>query len=103
MRDLLTDPNDAAIAHTIVALAQSLGLSVIAEGVETAAQQDCLAVQGCLAYQGYLFSRPLPITDFERLLEQDNATKPAVLALETSPAKPPLLGCADPAFQHLFL
>jgi diguanylate cyclase (GGDEF)-like protein/PAS domain S-box-containing protein len=103
VRDLLTDPNDAAIAHTIVALAQSLGLSVIAEGVETAAQQDCLAVQGCLAYQGYLFSRPLPIIDFERLLEQDNATKPAVLALETPPAKPPLLGCADPAFQHVFL
>jgi diguanylate cyclase (GGDEF)-like protein/PAS domain S-box-containing protein len=72
VRDLLTDPNDAAIAHTIVALAQSLGLSVIAEGVETAAQKDCLAVQGCLAYQGYLFSRPLPIADFERLLERDN-------------------------------
>jgi EAL domain-containing protein (putative c-di-GMP-specific phosphodiesterase class I) len=70
VRDLLTDPNDVAIAHTIVALAQSLGLSVIAEGVETEAQQDCLAVQGCLAYQGYLFSRPLPVSDFERLLQK---------------------------------
>jgi diguanylate cyclase (GGDEF)-like protein/PAS domain S-box-containing protein len=68
VRDLLTDPNDAAIAHTIVALAQSLNLSVIAEGVENVAQRDCLARQGCHAYQGYLFGRPLPLADFERLL-----------------------------------
>ena len=68
VRDLLTDPNDAAIAHTIVALAQSLGLSVIAEGVESEAQRACLARQGCHAYQGYLFGRPLPLADFERLL-----------------------------------
>ena len=70
VRDLLTDPNDAAIARTIVALAQSLGLSVIAEGVETQAQRDCLAVQGCLTYQGYLFGRPQPVADFEQLLRQ---------------------------------
>ncbi len=70
VRDLLTDPNDAAIARTIVALAQSLGLSVIAEGVETRAQRDCLAAQGCHAYQGYLFGRPLPLADFELLLSQ---------------------------------
>jgi len=60
VRDLLTDPNDAAIAKTIVALAESLGLAVIAEGVETAAQRDCLAGLGCHAYQGYLFGRPGP-------------------------------------------
>ena len=69
VRDLLTDPNDAVIAHTIVALGQSLGLSVIAEGVETQAQQDCLATQGCSAYQGYLFGRPLPLEAFEALLK----------------------------------
>jgi diguanylate cyclase (GGDEF)-like protein/PAS domain S-box-containing protein len=68
VRDLLSDPNDAAIARTIVALAQSLGISVIAEGVETEAQRDCLAAEGCHAYQGYLFGRPLPVADFERLL-----------------------------------
>jgi EAL domain-containing protein (putative c-di-GMP-specific phosphodiesterase class I) len=65
VRDVLTDPNDAAIAKTIVTLAQSLGLRVIAEGVETAAQRDFLASSGCNAYQGYFFSRPLPIDGFE--------------------------------------
>jgi diguanylate cyclase (GGDEF)-like protein/PAS domain S-box-containing protein len=66
VRDVLTDPNDAAIAKTIVALAQSLGLGVIAEGVEVEAQRDFLASFGCHAYQGYWFSRPLPVNDFER-------------------------------------
>jgi EAL domain-containing protein (putative c-di-GMP-specific phosphodiesterase class I) len=66
--DVLTDPNDAAIADTIVALAQSLGLSVIAEGVETEVQRDFLAKIGCYAYQGYLFSRPLPLAEFEQFL-----------------------------------
>jgi EAL domain-containing protein (putative c-di-GMP-specific phosphodiesterase class I) len=70
VRDLLTNINDAAIARTIVALAQSLGLSVIAEGVETQSQRDCLAMEGCHAYQGYLFGRPLPLADFELLLRR---------------------------------
>ena len=65
VRDVLIDPNDATIAKTIVALAQSLGLGVIAEGVETEAQRDFLASSGCHAYQGYLFSRPLSLEDFE--------------------------------------
>jgi diguanylate cyclase (GGDEF)-like protein/PAS domain S-box-containing protein len=63
--DILTDPGDAAIAKTVVALADSLGLSVIAEGVETEAQQEFLAALGCNNYQGYLFCRPLPIQEFE--------------------------------------
>ena len=69
VRDLLTDPNDEAIARTIVALANSLGLEVIAEGVESVEQRDALAAQGCHTYQGYLFSRPLPLTDFEAFLK----------------------------------
>jgi diguanylate cyclase (GGDEF)-like protein/PAS domain S-box-containing protein len=64
VRDVLTDPNDAAIARTIVALAQSMGLSVIAECVETQAQREFLAANGCTAFQGYLFGRPMPIEDF---------------------------------------
>lgn len=63
--DVLVDPNDAAIAQTIVTLAKSLELSVIAEGVETHEQMAFLESIGCHIYQGYFFSKPLPIADFE--------------------------------------
>ncbi|MBV2234026.1 MAG: EAL domain-containing protein [Sterolibacterium sp.] len=65
VRDILDDTNDATIARTIVTLAQSLGLGVIAEGVENQAQLDFLAELHCHAYQGYYFGRPLPIDEFE--------------------------------------
>ncbi|WP_310386471.1 bifunctional diguanylate cyclase/phosphodiesterase, partial [Roseateles sp.] len=58
VRDILTDPNDAVIARTIVALAHNLDLRVIAEGVESAQQRDFLAAIGCDAFQGYFFGRP---------------------------------------------
>ncbi len=70
VREVLSDPNDAAIARTIVALAQSLGLEVIAEGVETELQRDFLANIGCHAYQGYFFSRPLPVEGFEEFAQR---------------------------------
>ena len=60
VRDVLTDPNDAAIATTILSLADSLGLNVVAEGVETAEQLLFLLGQGCASFQGYLFGRPVP-------------------------------------------
>jgi diguanylate cyclase (GGDEF)-like protein/PAS domain S-box-containing protein len=72
VNDVLTDGNDAAITSAIVALAHSLGLSVIAEGVETEAQRKMLADQGCHAYQGYLFGRPDVVSALERLLLQEN-------------------------------
>ncbi|PMS34536.1 PAS domain S-box-containing protein/diguanylate cyclase (GGDEF)-like protein [Trinickia symbiotica] len=65
VRDILIDPNDAVIARTIVALAQSLGLDVIAEGVENEAQRDFLERAGCHAWQGYFFCRPVPVAEFE--------------------------------------
>jgi diguanylate cyclase (GGDEF)-like protein len=71
IRDVLTDPNDAAITRAIVALGQNLGLKIIAEGVETAGQQEFLADHGCHAYQGYLYSRPLAIDAFERYLNKE--------------------------------
>ena len=71
VRDILHDANDAAIANMVIVLAHSLGLSVIAEGVETVAQRDLLAAQGCHNYQGYLFSRPVPAAEFERLVQPD--------------------------------
>ncbi|MBI1890869.1 MAG: EAL domain-containing protein [Burkholderiales bacterium] len=66
VRDVMTDPNDAVIARTIIALGQSLGLAVIAEGVENDEQWAFLKTHGCLAYQGYLFGRPMPIEEFTR-------------------------------------
>ena len=69
VRDLLTDPNDAAIVRTIVALGQSLGLVVIAEGVETEAQRDMLLASGCSRFQGYFFGYPLPADELRAGLE----------------------------------
>lgn len=67
VKDMTANANNAAIAKTIVGLAHSLGLSVIAEGVETAGQRDFLASLGCHTYQGYLFSRPVPVEAFTLL------------------------------------
>jgi diguanylate cyclase (GGDEF)-like protein/PAS domain S-box-containing protein len=68
VRDITTDPNDAAIIQTIINLASSLNYDVIAEGVETDEQRQFLFNNGCSQYQGFLFSRPVPITEFEELV-----------------------------------
>jgi diguanylate cyclase (GGDEF)-like protein/PAS domain S-box-containing protein len=70
VRDVLTDPNDAAIVRMVIVLGQTLGLSVIAEGVETRLEQEFLAEQGCSQYQGYLFGRPVPAAQFEEMVRQ---------------------------------
>ena len=69
IRHLPDNANDALVAQTIITLANSLGLNVIAEGVETEVQRQFLAKHGCPTYQGYLLSKPVPLADFEVLLD----------------------------------
>jgi diguanylate cyclase (GGDEF)-like protein/PAS domain S-box-containing protein len=69
VRDIATDHSDRAIVGTIIAMAQNLDISVIAEGVETVEQQQLLLGIGCTHYQGYLYSKPVPIAEFEALLK----------------------------------
>ena len=70
VRDIVSDSSDYAIVRTIIAMAKSLNLSTIAEGVETEAQRELLLSHDCTQFQGYLFSRPIPIDQFELLLKQ---------------------------------
>ena len=69
VRNLVNDKSDKAIVSTIIAMALSLDMEVIAEGVETEEQHDILTNRGCFNFQGYLFGEPLPIELFENLLK----------------------------------
>ena len=68
MSSLPGNHNDEIIAQTIISMGQSLGLRVVAEGVETEEQRLFLEAHGCHAYQGYLFSRPVPLEEFSAQL-----------------------------------
>jgi EAL domain-containing protein (putative c-di-GMP-specific phosphodiesterase class I) len=68
VRNIGVHNNDAVIVQTIIGMTHNLGMTVIAEGVETEAQRTFLEQNGCLNFQGYLFSTPIPLTDFEKLL-----------------------------------
>lgn len=70
VRSLETDDSDAAIVRTIITLGQSLGVEVIAEGVETEIARDLLIAQGCHRFQGFYFAKPMPLEELERWWSQ---------------------------------
>lgn len=70
--DVLTDANSETIVRTVIALGQSMGMTVIAEGVETEAQRRFLADNGCSQFQGYLLGRPMPLADFCVFVQRHN-------------------------------
>jgi EAL domain-containing protein (putative c-di-GMP-specific phosphodiesterase class I) len=71
IKELPSEPNSAAIASAIMAMAQALHLDVVAEGVENAAQLDFLARLNCTEIQGFLFSKPVTAPDFSALVTKD--------------------------------
>jgi diguanylate cyclase (GGDEF)-like protein/hemerythrin-like metal-binding protein len=74
IQDIAVDSSDKAIVRTIIAMAQSLNLDVIAEGVETDEQQEILQRIGCNHYQGYVFGKPVPIEQFDEIIKLNGAT-----------------------------
>ena len=68
IQDIAHDPNDEAICRAVIALGHSLGLTIVAEGVESLRQQEFLANEGCDILQGFKFGKPMTSDDFERLL-----------------------------------
>ena len=65
IRDIVTDTSDQAIVRTIIAMAETLNLEVIAEGIESEQQRELLMSCGCNTFQGFLFGKPVPIEQFE--------------------------------------
>lgn len=74
VHDIVSDINDEAIVRTIVAMAQSMDLEVIAEGVETLEQRQLLQDTGCMKFQGYLFGKPVSIEQFDFSLRHNKST-----------------------------
>lgn len=86
VKDLPDDRSSAAIAITILTLAHSLGMEVVAEGVETAAQLDFLRSRNCSEIQGYLFSPPVPADAFSTILLEKQSLEPSSSASQKKPS-----------------
>jgi EAL domain-containing protein (putative c-di-GMP-specific phosphodiesterase class I) len=99
VRDLGRTPQSEAVATAIIALSRSLGLGVVAEGVETVRQAQVLQGLGCNVMQGYLFSRPLPVEDFERWVSGARVL-PQPPWIETADAPPPGAERSGSSDQH---
>ncbi len=89
VRDLASDHNDQAIVRTIIAMAHTMNLDVIAEGVETELQRNLLTAAGCSRFQGYLIGRPAPIAEFEALVDRLGRSATASAGPLTAPAPAP--------------
>ncbi|MDY7576700.1 EAL domain-containing protein [Actimicrobium sp. CCI2.3] len=87
--DITKSSKDAMIAIAVIAMGHSLGLRVVAEGVETEEQLDCLRRHGCDEIQGYYFSRPVPAADFEAMLREDKRLPPSSVSAEPGAATQP--------------
>ncbi|MCP5266499.1 MAG: diguanylate cyclase [Burkholderiaceae bacterium] len=98
VRDITTDPSSEAIVQTIVDIARNLGLSVVAEGVETPAQQDLLHQQGCRLFQGYMHARPAPRGEIEAWLRNSLSRRSGTVGLrpDAMPMSPRSAGSSGP-------
>lgn len=84
VRNMLRSNKDASIAKTVVALGQSLGLDVIAEGVETSEHRSFLADMGCTSFQGYYFAKPLASADFDAFMARADAAALRTAAVDSA-------------------
>ena len=78
VRDIHLDPDDAAIVTAVIAMARSLNVLTIAEGVETEGQLAFLEALKCGEYQGYYFAKPMPADAFLSLLRHNQSEPPAI-------------------------
>ncbi|WP_237153949.1 putative bifunctional diguanylate cyclase/phosphodiesterase [Oryzibacter oryziterrae] len=94
VRDMLTNPSNMVVTEAIIELASKLNLQVIAEGVETVEQLNRLREAGCMSYQGYLFSPPLGIDAFSKLLSPEPSSAEPLTRHQPEPFAPDLAPAA---------